>query len=48
MSRIFVKTSLYLCQSVRLGIAKLNGKGESWDNIVSMNLWSEKESEKSF
>jgi len=42
MGRIFVRTSLYLCQSARLELAKLTGKGESRDNIVSMNLWSEK------
>jgi len=41
--RIFVKTSLYLCQSARLVLAKLTGKGESRDNTVSMNLWSKKE-----
>jgi len=40
MGRIFVRTSLYLCQSARLGLAKLTGKGESRDN---MNLCSEKE-----
>jgi len=28
MGRIFVRTSLYLCQSARLGLAKLTGKGE--------------------
>jgi len=43
MGRIFVRTSLYLCQSAHLGLAKLTGKGESRDNTVSMNLWSEKE-----
>jgi len=43
MGRIFVRTSLYLSQSARLGLAKLTGKGESRDNTVSMNLWSEKE-----
>jgi len=37
--RILVRTSLYLCQSDRLGLAKLTGKGESRDNTVSMNLW---------
>jgi len=34
MGRIFVRTSLYLRQSARLGLAKLTGKGESRDNIV--------------
>jgi len=43
MGRMFVRTSLYLCQSARLGLAILSGKGESRDNIVSKNLWSEKE-----
>jgi len=43
VGRIFVRTSLYLCQSARLGSEKLTGKGESRDNTVSMNLWSEKE-----
>jgi len=43
MGRIFVRTFLYLCQSARLRLAKLTGKGESRDNTVSMNLWSEKE-----
>jgi len=43
MGRIFVRTSLYLCQSARLGLAKLTGKGESRDNTVFMDLWSEKE-----
>jgi len=43
MGRIFVRTSLYLCQSARLGLAKLTGKGESGDNILSMYLCSEKE-----
>jgi len=43
MGRIFVRTSLYLCQSARLGLAKLTGTGESRGNTVSMNLWSEKE-----
>jgi len=43
MGRIFVRTSLYLCQSARLGLAKLTGNGESRDNIVFMNLRSEKE-----
>jgi len=43
MGRIFVRTSLYLCQSARLGLAKLTGKGESRDYTVSMNLWSKKE-----
>jgi len=43
MGRIFVRTSLHMCQSARLGLAKLTGKGESRDNTVSMNLWSEKE-----
>jgi len=43
MGRIFVRTSLYLCQSARLGLARLTGKRESRDNTVSMNLWSEKE-----
>jgi len=43
MGRIFVRTSLNLWQSARLGLAKLTGKGESMDNTVSMNLWSEKE-----
>jgi len=43
MGRIFVRTSLYLYQSARLGLVKLTGKGESRDNTVSMNLWSEKE-----
>jgi len=33
---------LYLCQSARLGLAKLTGNGESRDNIVCMNLWTEK------
>jgi len=28
MGRIFVRTSLYLCQLARLGLAKLTGKGE--------------------
>jgi len=27
---------------LRLGLAKLTGMGESRDNTVSMNLWSEK------
>jgi len=40
MGRIFVRTSLYLCQSA---LGKLIGKGESRDNTVSMNLWSEME-----
>jgi len=43
MGRTFVRTFLHLCQSARLGLAKLTGKGESRDNKVSMNLWSEKE-----
>jgi len=43
MGRIFVRTSLNLWQSARLGLAKLTGKAESMDNTVSMNLWSEKE-----
>jgi len=43
MGRIFITTSLYLCQSARLGLAKLTGQGESRDSTVSMNLWSEKE-----
>jgi len=43
MGRIFVRISLYLCQSARLGLAKLTSKGESRDNTVYMNLWSEKE-----
>jgi len=43
MGRIFVRTSLYLCQSARLGLAKLTGKGESRNNTVSVNLWSKKE-----
>jgi len=43
MGRIFVRTYLYLCQSARLGLSKLGGKGESWDNTVSMNIWLEKE-----
>jgi len=43
MGRIFVRSSLYLCQSARLGLAKLTGNGESRNNIDSMNLWSEKE-----
>jgi len=38
MGRIFVKTSFYLCQSARLGLAKLTDKGESRNNTVSMNL----------
>jgi len=41
MGRIFVRTSMYLCQSARLGLAKLTGKGESRDNTVSKNLWYE-------
>jgi len=40
---IFVRTFLCLCQSARLGLAKLPGKSESRDNMVSMNLWSEKD-----
>jgi len=32
MGRIFVRTSLYLCQSARLGLAKLTGMGESRDS----------------
>jgi len=43
MGKIFVRTFLYLCQSARLGLAKLTGKGESRDNTVSMNRWYEKE-----
>jgi len=43
MGGIFIRTSLYLCQSARLGLAKLTGKGESRDNTVSMNLWTKKE-----
>jgi len=43
MERIFVRTSLYLCQSARLELAKLTGKGESRENMISMNLCSEKE-----
>jgi len=43
MGRIFVRTSLILCKSARLGLAKLTGKGESRDTTVSMILWSEKE-----
>jgi len=38
MGRIFVRTSLCLCQSDHLGLAKLTGKGESRDNIDFMNL----------
>jgi len=34
---------LYTCASRRLALAKLTGKGESRDNTVSMNLWSEME-----
>jgi len=43
MGRIFVRTSLYLCQWARLGLAKLTGKVGTRDNTVFMNLWSEKE-----